>query len=225
MAKKKKPDEVDKLVEELTKHSTAAELINDGNVLKDLKKRLIEAALEAEMIDHLGYEKRSADGATHKRIITDDGDLEIEVPRDRNGDFEPRMVRMRQVRVPGFDDKVLSFYSHGMTTREIQDQLLEVYDVEVSPSLISRVTDAVLDEAKAWQNRPLDPVYPIVYLDAIHLKIRTDGRVQTRAVYVALAIDLSGKKQLLGLWIGEAEGAKFWLNILTELNNRGFRTS
>jgi putative transposase len=230
MAKKKKPDEVDKLVEELTKHSTAAELINDGNVLRDLKKRLIEAALEAEMTDHLGYEKNSPDGdntgnsrngKTPKRIITDDGHLEIEVPRDRNGDFEPRMVRKRQVRLPGFDDKVMSFYSHGMTTREIQDQLQEVYDVEVSPSLISRVTDAVLDEARAWQNRPLDSVYPIVYLDAIHLKIRTDGRVQTRAVYVALAIDLSGKKQLLGLWIGEAEGAKFWLNILTELNNRG----
>ncbi len=232
MAKKKPDDPTQKFLDELTKDATAAELLKDGSLLKDLKKRLIEAALEAEMTDHLGYEKHSAEGhnsgnsrngKTNKRVIAADGDLEIKVPRDRNGDFEPQLVRKRQVRLPGFDDKVLSFYSHGMTTREIQDQLQEVYEVEVSPSLISRVTDAVLDEAKAWQNRPLDAVYPIVYLDAIHLKIRTDGRVQSRAVYVALAIDLSGKKQLLGLWIGEAEGSKFWLNILTELNSRGVR--
>jgi len=147
--------------------------------------------------------------------------MEIEVPRDRKGDFEPKLVRKRQVRLPGFDEKVLSLYARGMTTRELQDHLEEIYEVEVSPSLISRVTDAVLDEVRAWQNRPLDPVWPIVYLDAIHLKIRTDGRVQSRAVYVALGVDLAGQKELLGLWIGENEGAKFWLNVLTELNNRG----
>jgi len=230
MAKKKKPDKLDKIIDDLTQDATAAELLRDGGLVKELKKRLIETALEAEMTDHLGYEKHSPDGSdsgnsrsgrTNKRVIGEDGDLEIEVPRDRNGDFDPQLVRKRQVRLPGFDEKVLSLYSHGMTTRELQEHLEEIYEVEVSPSLISRVTDAVLNDAKAWQNRPLDAVYPVVYLDAIHLKIRTDGRVQSRAIYVALAIDLTGNKQLLGLWIGEAEGAKFWLNVLTELNNRG----
>ena len=149
--------------------------------------------------------------------------MQISVPRDRNGDFEPQLVRKRQVRLPGFDEKVLWLYGSGATTREIQSQLQELYDVEVSPALISRVTDAVLEEVKVWQNRPLDEVYPIVYLDAVHVKIRTDDRVQARAVYLALAVKLSGQKELLGLWIGEAEGAKFWLNILTDLQNRGVK--
>lgn len=230
--KKKEPDEVDKLVGELTKNATAAELLKDGGLLKDLKKRLVETALEAEMTDHLGYEKHAVDGRgtgnsrngkTTKRIIDADGELEIAVPRDRNGDFEPQLVRKRQVRLPGFDEKVLALYGRGLSTRELQDYVHEIYGVEVSPALISRVTDAVLSEVQAWQNRPLDAVYPIVYLDAIHLKIRTDGRVQNRAVYVALGIDLTGNKELLGLWIGEAEGAKFWLNVLTELHGRGVR--
>jgi putative transposase len=230
--KRKEPDEVDKLVGELTKNATAAELLQDGGVLKDLKKRLVETALEAEMTEHLGYERHAVDGRgsgnsrngkTSKRIIDADGELEIAVPRDRNGDFEPQLVRKRQVRLPGFDEKVLALYSHGLSTREIQEHLREIYGVEVSPALVSRVTDAVLSDAQAWQNRPLDPVYPIVYLDAVHLKIRTDGRVQSRAVYVALGVDLTGNKELLGLWIGEAEGAKFWLNVLTELSARGVR--
>ena len=229
---KKKPDELDALIQDLTQHATAAELLQEGGLLKELKKRLIETALEAEMTEHLGYEKHSPDGdnsgnsrngRTSKRVIDGDGDLDIDVPRDRNGAFDPQLVRKRQVRLPGFDEKVLSLYSHGMTTRELQEHLEEIYEVEVSPSLISRVTDAVLDDVKAWQSRPLDAVYPVVYLDAVHLKIRTDGRVQSRAVYLALAIDLSGQKQLLGLWIGEAEGARFWLNVLTELSNRGVK--
>jgi putative transposase len=230
--RKKEPDEVDKLVGELTKNATAAELLKDGGLLKDLKKRLVESALEAEMTEHLGYEKHAADGRgsgnsrngkTTKRLIDGDGELEISVPRDRNGEFEPQLVRKRQVRLPGFDEKVLALYSRGLSTREIQDHLREIYGVEISPALISRVTDAVLSEVQAWQNRPLDAVYPIVYLDAIHLKIRTEGRVQNRAVYVALGIDLTGNKDLLGLWIGETEGAKFWLNVLTELSGRGVR--
>jgi len=229
---KKKPDELDALIQDLTQHATAAELLQEGGLLKELKKRLIETALEAKMTEHLGYEKHSPDGdnsgnsrngRTSKRVIDGDGDLDIDVPRDRNGAFDPQLVRKRQVRLPGFDEKVLSLYSHGMTTRELQEHLEEIYEVEVSPSLISRVTDAVLDDVKAWQSRPLDAVYPVVYLDAVHLKIRTDGRVQSRAVYLALAIDLSGQKQLLGLWIGEAEGARFWLNVLTELSNRGVK--
>lgn len=230
MAKKKQPDKIDKLVDELTQDATAEELLKDAGLFKKLKKRLVETALEAEMTNHLGYQKHSPDGRgtgnsrngkTSKRIIDDDGDLDIQVPRDRNGDFEPKLVRKRQVRLQGFDEKVLSFYAHGMTTREIQSQLQEVYDVEVSPALISKVTDAVLDEVRDWQNRPLDAVWPIVYLDAIHLQIRTEGRVQNRAVYVALGVDLAGQKELLGLWIGQSEGAKFWLNVLTELQGRG----
>jgi len=232
MAKKKEPDKLDKLITELTKDATAEELLKDSGLLKELKKRLLETALEAEMTEHLGYEKHSPDGRrtgnsrngkTSKRVISASGDLDIEVPRDRKGNFEPQLVRKRQVRLDGFDEKVLSLYARGMTTRELQDHLEEIYEVEVSPALISRVTDAVLDEVKAWQNRPLDAVYPIVYLDAIHLKIRTDGRVQSRAVYVALGVDMTGNKELLGLWIGENEGAKFWLNVLTELNNRGLK--
>ncbi len=232
MAKKKEPDKLDKLITELTKDATAEELLKDSGLLKELKKRLLETALEAEMTEHLGYEKHSPDGRgtgnsrngkTSKRIIGANGHLDIEVPRDRNGNFEPQLVRKRQVRLEGFDKKVLSLYARGITTRELQDHLEEIYEVEVSPALISRVTDAVLDEVKAWQNRPLDAVYPIVYLDAIHLKIRTDGRVQNRAVYVALGVDMTGNKELLGLWIGENEGAKFWLNVLTELSNRGLK--
>jgi putative transposase len=227
---KKQPDDLDKLLDQLTEDSTAEELLSNAGALKEMKKRLIERALEAEMIDHLGYEKHSPDGdgtgnsrngKTSKRILSEDGEMEIEVPRDRNGDFEPQLVRKRQVRLPGFDDKVLWLYGSGSTTRETQAHLQELYGVEVSPALISRVTDAVLAEVKAWQNHTLDAVYPILYLDAIHVKIRTDGRVQTRAVYLALAVDMEGQKELLGLWIGEAEGAKFWLNILTDLSSRG----
>jgi putative transposase len=232
MAKKREPDQLDKIIQELTRDTTAAELVNDSNVLRELKKRLVEAALEAEMDDHLGYEKHSSDGdntgnsrngTSSKRIIDADGSFEINVPRDRNSDFEPQLVRKRQVRMPGFDEKVLALYATGLSTRQIEASLLEIYGVEVSPALISKVTDAVLEEVVAWQNRPLDTVYPIVYLDALHLKIRTDGRVQTRAVYVALGVTMAGNKDLLGMWIGEAEGAKFWLNVLTELNNRGVR--
>jgi len=206
--------------------------LGESGLLKDLKKRLIETALDAEMTEHLGYEKNSTDGngsgnsrngKTSKRIIGSDYDVDIDVPRDRNGDFEPKLVRKRQVRLPGFDNNVISLYSRGMTTREIQEHLFEIYDVDVSPSLISRVTDSVLDEVSAWQSRPLDNVYPIVYLDAIHLKIRTEGKVQNRAVYVALGVTMEGQKDLLGLWIGQSEGAKFWLNILTELQNRGIK--
>lgn len=189
MAKKKEPDRVDDLINELTKDATAEELLKDSGLLKDLKKRLIERALDAEITDHLGYGKHSPEGhgsgnsrngKNSKRVIDGDGEFEIDVPRDRNGEFEPKLIRKRQVRLPGFDDKVLSLYARGMTTREMQSHLQELYDVEVSPALISKVTDAVLDEVKAWQSRPLDAAWPIVYLDAIHLKTRTEGRVQTR---------------------------------------------
>ena len=229
---KKKEDNLDKVLDALTEDATAEELLSESGLLNELKKRLVERVLDAEMKEHLGYEKHSAagrntgnsrNGVSRKTIKGADGEYEIETPRDREGTFDPQFVRKRQVRMPGFDDKVISLYSHGMTTREMQGHLQEIYQVEVSPALISKVTDAVLDEVKQWQNRPLDAVYPVVYLDAIHLKIRTSGRVINRAVYVALGINLEGNKELMGLWLGEAEGAKFWLNTLNELQNRGVK--
>jgi putative transposase len=225
-----KPDPTDKLLDELLAGKKPEEILGKDGVLDDLRKRLFERALEGEMTDHLGYPPHSPagqltgnsrNGKTHKTIKDKNGELEIAVPRDRNGEFEPQLVKKRQRRLPGFDDKVIALYARGMTTREIQGHLKELYGSEVSPSLISNVTDSVMEDVKAWQSRPLDAVYPIVYLDAIHLKMRTEGQVQNQAVYLALGINLDGHKELLGLWIGESEGAKFWLGVLTELHNRG----
>lgn len=231
MAKRKK-DRADELLAELVKGKTPEELLGEGGLLKELTKRLVESALEGEMTDHLGYEPHapegrntgnSRNGTTDKTIHTGSGSVEIDVPRDRIGTFDPKLVRKRQRRLEGFDDKVLSLYARGMTTREIQGHLKELYGTEISPALISNVTDSVLEDVQAWQSRPLDAVYPIVYLDALHLKMRLDGVVQTRAVYLALGVNLDGHKELLGLWIGDKEGSKFWLSILTELRNRGVR--
>jgi len=206
------------------------EIMGQGGLVKDLTRRLVERALEGEMTDHLGYEKHaqegrnggnSRNGKTGKRVKSDSAEIEIEVPRDREGTFDPQMVAKGQRRLPGFDEKVIALYARGMTTREIQGHLKELYQVDVSPTLISAVTDAVMEDVRAWQARALEPVYPIVYLDAIHVKLRTGGHVQNQAVYLALAINLQGYKELLGLWVGEAEGAKFWLSVLTELKNRG----
>jgi putative transposase len=229
---RKKTDRADELLAELVKGKSPEEILGEGGVLKQLTKRLVENALEGEMTEHLGYEPHAADGKgtgnsrngrSEKTIHTDSGSVEIEVPRDRAGTFDPKLVRKRQRRLEGFDDKVLSLYARGMTTREIQGHLKELYGTEVSPALISNVTDSVLKDVEAWQGRPLDSIYPIVYLDALHLKMRLDGLVQTRAVYLALGVNLEGRKELLGLWIGEKEGSKFWLSILTELRNRGVR--
>ena len=222
--------DVDKLLDELLKGKSPEEILGEDGLLKDLTRRLVERALEGEMTDHLGYEKHSPSGSnsgnsrngkSSKRVKAGFGEVEIAVPRDRGGSFEPQLVKKRQRRLSGFDDKVIALYARGMTTREIQGHLEELYGVEVSPTLISVVTDAVLEDVRAWQGRPLDAVYPIVYLDAIHVKLRASGHVQNQAVYLALAIDLEGQKELLGLWVGEAEGAKFWLSVLTELRNRG----
>lgn len=225
-------DDTDKLIDKLLKGKKPEEILGKEGLLKELTKRLVERALEGEMTEHLGYEKHSVEGnnsgnsrngKTGKGVITDSGKIEIEVPRDRNGEFDPKLVRKGQRRLPGFDEKVIALYARGMTTREIQGHLHELYGVEISPTLISAVTDSVLEDVKAWQSQPLDAVYPIVYLDAIHLKLRASGHVQTQAVYLALGINLEGEKDLLGLWVGESEGAKFWMNILTELKNRGVR--
>jgi len=226
--KDKREKELDGLVDDLLKDHRPEDILNQDGLVQELTKRLVERVLEGEMTEHLGYEKHASEGRnggnsrngkTSKRIKT--GNAEIEVPRDREGDFEPTLVPKGRRRLPGFDDKVIALYARGMTTREIQSGVMEIYGVEVSPSLISAVTDSVLEDAKAWQSRPLDAVYPIVYLDAIHVKMRASGHVQNTAVYVALGINLEGCKELLGLWVGEAEGAKFWLSVLTELKNRG----
>jgi putative transposase len=227
-----KPDPTDKFIDDLIQGKKPEEILGDEGILKQLTKRLVERALEGEMTHHLGYEPHapegkntgnSRNGKSTKTVIGESGELEITVPRDRNAEFEPKLIGKRQRRLPGFDDKVIALYARGMTTREIQGHLEELYGVEVSPQLISAVTDSVMDDVAAWQSRPLDPVYPIVYLDALHVKMRHEGRVQSQAVYLALGITLEGRKELLGLWIGENEGAKFWLSVMTDLKNRGVR--
>ena len=214
----------------LADYKTPEDLIGEGGLLKQLTKRLVERALQTEMVEHLGYAKHESvahptgntrNGTSKKTLKGELGALQIEVPRDRNGSFEPRLIPKHQTRWTGFDDKILSLYARGMTVREIQSHLEEMYGTEISPTLISSVTDAVMEDAKAWQSRPLDVLYPIVYLDCIHVKTRDNGAVRAKAVYLALGINLAGEKELLGLWIAQTEGAKFWLQVVTELKNRG----
>jgi transposase-like protein len=222
-----------KLIDQLLAQAgDPAEILADGGLLNQLSARLIERALDAEMSAHLGYEKHapegrgtgnSRNGRATKRVLTDTGPLEVCVPRDREGSFEPQIVPKRQRRLEGFDRHVIALYASGMTTRQIQSHLEEMYGTEVSPMLISRVTDAVLDDARAWQSRDLDTLYPIVFLDALVVKVRDAERrrVVKKSVYVALGIDIEGKKQLLGLWTGAAEGASFWAGVLSDLKARG----
>ena len=218
------PKVIDKLVADCKKPEQIQSL------LKQLTKSVLERAMQAEMTEHLGYEKHdpagynsgnSRNGKTRKKLKGDFGEIELETPRDREGSFEPQIVGKGQTRWTGFDDKVLSMYARGMSTREIQGHLEEMYGVGVSPALISTVTDAVQDEVRAWQSRPLEPLYPIVYLDALYVRMRESGHVQNRAVYVAIGINLDGAKEVLGLWTSAAEGSKFWLQVLTEMRNRG----
>jgi putative transposase len=206
------------------------DLMGESGLLKQLTKALIERAMNAELSHHLGYEKHdpagynsgnSRNGTSAKTVKGEFGEVVVETPRDRNGSFEPQILPKGQTRFDGFDDKIVSLYARGMTTREIQGHLQEMYGVEVSPALISSVTDAVTEEVKAWQSRPLEPIYGIVFLDALYVKMRHEGRVENRAVYVAIGVDLEGRKEVLGLWTSANEGAKFWLAVLTELRNRG----
>lgn len=206
------------------------DLIGENGLLKLLTKKLVERALQAEMAQHLGHAKNDAlanpagntrNGKSKKTLKGDFGELPIEIPRDRHGSFEPQIVTKHQTRWSGFDEKILSLYARGMTVREIQSHLEEMYGTEVSPTLISSVTDAVMEEAKVWQARALDALYPIVYLDCIHVKTRDAGAVRAKAVYLALGISMQGEKEILGLWIAQTEGAKFWLQVVTELKNRG----
>jgi putative transposase len=222
---------IDKLLEGYQKPE---DLVGENGLLKQLTKALVERALNAELTHHLGYAKNDPDGhgrdsgnarngSSRKKLKGDFGQIDIEIPRDREGEFEPQIVEKHQRRFDGFDDKILSMYARGMSTREIQGHLKEIYRVEISPSLISEVTDAVVEEVQQWQSRPLEALYPIIYLDALYVKMRHEGRVENRAVYVAVGIKLDGLKDVLGLWTGNSEGAKFWLTILTELRNRGMK--
>jgi len=201
----------------------------DG-MLKELTKNLFERALKAEMDEHLGYSKygraeteNSRNGNGKKSLLTEGGVLELEVPRDRNAEFAPVLVAKRQTRIDGLDQKILSLYAKGMSVSDIKIQIHELYGAEISESLISRVTDNIMDEVRSWQNRPLEAIYTIVYFDALVVKVRQDKRIINKAVYVALGIDLRGRKDILGLWISENEGAKFWLSNFTEMKNRGLK--
>jgi putative transposase len=214
----------------LANYSKPEDLTGENGLLRQLMKAVMERALKAEMETHLGYEKHSQDGNpggnrrngnSKKTMKGDFGEIEIVTPRDREATFEPRIITKGQTRMPGLDGKIISMYARGMTTRDIQGHLEEIYGVEVSPTLISNVTESVMDEVRAWQERPLDAVYPIVYLDALVVKMREDGTVQNRAVYVAIGINMKGQKEVLGLWTSANEGAKFWLSVLTEMKQRG----
>jgi putative transposase len=226
--RRKLPDEV---VDELLAGArTEEEIVGPGGLLSQLTKRLVERALEVEITEHLGYAPHqepsggtgnTRNGSTPKRLITEHGEVGIDAPRDRDSSFEPRIVRKRQRRFEGFDEKILALYSRGMSTRDIEAHIAEIYGVHVGRDLISRVTDAVMDDARAWQQRPLDDVYPVIFLDALVLKIREGGTVQRRACYLALGIAMDGSRDVLGMWFQETEGAKFWMQVLSELKHRG----
>ena len=221
----------DALLDELLKDCESPEaILGEHGLLKGLTKRLVERALAAELTNHLGYVPQARhqaqngnvrNGTSAKTVETDQGPMELAVPRDRAGTFEPTVVKKRQRRLDGFDDTVLALYAQGMTTREIQNHLEELYGTEVSPTLISTITDAVVEDVRLWQSRPLETVYPILYFDCLFVKSRHEGAVKTKAVYVALGVTLTGEKELLGLWVSDTEGAKFWLAVFTELKQRG----
>jgi putative transposase len=223
----------DELLDVLMKdYKKPEDLIGENGLLKQLTKRLLERAMQAELTEHLGYEKHAPNGKNsgnsrngcYKKTITGDfGNLEVTTPRDRNSTFEPVILPKGETRFTGFDDKIISMYARGMTTRDIQGHLQEIYGIDVSPSLISQVTDAISEEVILWQNRPLDDVYPIVYLDAVRIKVRHDSRVINKAVYLAIGVNMDGIKEVLGMWTSENEGAKFWLQVVTELKNRGVK--
>lgn len=223
----------DNLLNSLMKdYKKPEDLLGETGLLKQLTKQLLERAMQTEMTEHLGYEKHapvnkqtdnSRNGTYKKQIKGEFGNLEIAVPRDRDSSFEPIILPKGQSRFSGFDDKIIALYARGMTTRDIQAHLEEMYGVEVSPSLVSQVTRAVQEEVTLWQNRPLDEVYPIIYLDAIRVKVRQEGRVINKAVYLAIGVNLDGIKEVLGMWTAETEGAKFWLFVVTELKNRGVK--
>ena len=223
----------DELLDELLKdYAEPEDLLGKNGIIAQLKKRLIERAMEAEMDDHLGYKKHetkghgsgnSRNGRTSKNLITDDSQIDIDVPRDRNSEFEPQIVPKGKRRFDGFDGKIIAMYARGMSTRDIQATLEEIYGVEVAPSLISTVTESIIDDFHAWQSRPLDEIYPIVFFDCLVVKVREERKIMNKSVYLAPGVNMEGQKELLGLWIAKNEGASFWLGVITELKNRGVK--
>ncbi|MGI0154482.1 IS256 family transposase [Idiomarina loihiensis] len=221
----------DKLIDQLLDGCDSPEdILGEAGLLKQLTKKVAERVLEAEMEAHLGYAPNdsagnnsgnSRNGKTKKTVRSINGDVELDIPRDRNGSFEPKLVRKGERQLNGFDERIIALYARGMTTRDIQAYLEEAYGVEVSPTFISQVTNAVMDEVKAWQHRPLAKLYPVVYLDCLVVRSRDSGVVQNKSVYLALGINTDGEKELLGLWMAQTEGAKFWLSVMNELKNRG----
>ena len=232
LAKTKEKDVIDQLLDQIDFHGmTAEELAGENGLLKKLTSRFYSKALDAEMDEHLGYKKNdnagdnsgnSRNGYTSKTVITDDNDtIEVQVPRDRNSTFEPVIIPKHEKRTPLFNDQIISMYSFGMSTRDIQRHLQQVYGVEVSPETISNITESVMSDVREWQNRPLEKSYPILFLDALRVNSRQDGKNINKALYVALAINWEGRKEVLGLWLADTEGAKFWMSVLTDIKNRG----
>ena len=232
LAKKKEKDVIDRMLDQIDFHGmTAEELAGENGLLKQLTRRFYSRALDAEMDEHLGYKKHdntgdnsgnSRNGYTTKTVITEDNDtIEIQVPRDRNSTFEPVIIPKHEKRTPLFNDQIISMYSFGMSTRDIQRHLQQVYGVEVSPETISNITESVMADVREWQNRPLEKTYPILFLDALRVNSRQDGKNINKALYVALAINWEGRKEVLGLWLADTEGAKFWMSVLTDIKNRG----
>jgi putative transposase len=223
MPRRKEPRIPDAILDQLLAGADPKAAFDPNGLLDGLKKALAERALNAEMDHHLGGEEagNSRNGYGRKTVVTDTGKIELEVPRDRRSTFDPQLIARYQRRFPGFDDKIVSMYARGMSTREIVGHLRELYGIEVSPDLISAVTDAVLDEVAAWQARPLEAAYPLVFFDALRVKIRDEGLVRNKAVHIALGVRADGTKEILGLWLEQSEGAKFWLRVMNELKNRG----
>jgi putative transposase len=224
MPRRKEPKIPDAVLDQLLAGADPKAAFDPGGLLDGLKKALAERALNAEMDHHLagdGGADNSRNGYGKKTVLTDTGKVELEVPRDRRATFDPQLIAKYQRRFPGFDDKIVSMYARGMSTREIVGHLRELYGIEVSPDLISAVTDAVLEEVEAWQARPLEPVYPLVFLDALRVKVRDEGLVRNKAVHIALGVRADGTKEILGLWLEQNEGARFWLRVMNELKNRG----
>src|SRR5918992_1359388 len=226
MPRREQPAIPDELLDQLLGGSDPRAALADGGLLDGLKKALAERVLNAEMDHHLETGEpdgraNGRNGYSAKGVLTGTGKLDLQIPRDRLSTFDPQLIAKYQRRFPGFDDKIVSLYARGMSTREIQGHLRELYGIEVSPDLVSAVTDAVLDEVAEWQNRPLEALYPLVFLDAIRVKVRDEGTVRNKAVYVALGVRADGTKEVLGLWIEQTEGAKFWLRVMNELRDRG----
>jgi len=226
MARRKAPVIPDELLDQLLAGRDPQAALGRDGLADELKRALAERALNAEMDHHLDGEAaegrgNSRNGYGRKTLLTDSGKLPISVPRDRLATFDPQLIAKYRRRLPGFDDKIVSMYARGMTVREIQGRLADLYGLDVSPDLISAVTDAILDEIAEWQNRPLEPVYPLVFFDALRVKVRDEGTVRNKAVYIALGVRADGRKEILGLWIEQTEGAKFWLRVMDELKNRG----